>query len=253
MSRLITRRQVVAGAGIGVAGLIGVAAMRGSLARPILQASESLTLRTERILLRRRPLVREFGVADISAMFPVNGTGKPSGAAYERFASTGFRDWALRIDGLVRRPVSLTLAQLAGFDARSQITMHNCDEGWNAIAQWKGVPLGSLLAIAEPSTRAGYVVFHCLDKKEEDGEQYYESIDLFDAYHPQTILAYEMNGSPLPVQYGAPLRLRIETQIGYKNAKYVDRIEVVDRLDGLGKGRGGWWEDFDNAVWYAGQ
>lgn len=253
MSKLITRRRVIASAGFGAAGLIGIAGLRGDLTRPILRASESLTLRTERLLLRRRPLVREFEAADISTLFPVNGTGKPSGTTYERLASTGFRDWALRIDGLVRRPLSLTLSQLAGLGARSQITMHSCDEGWNAIALWKGVPLGVLLTMVEPVAGAGYVVFHCLDKKEEDGEQYYESIDLFDAYHPQTIVAYEMNGKPLPVQYGAPLRLRIETQIGYKNAKYIGRIEVVDHLDGFGKGRGGWWEDFDNAVWYAGQ
>jgi len=110
-----------------------------------------------------------------------------------------------------------------------------------------------VLSMAGLSTAARYVVFHCFDKKEEDGQHYYESIDLFDAYHPQTILAYGMNGKPLPVEYGAPLRLRVETQIGYKNAKYIDRIEVVDRLTGFGRGKGGWWEDFDNAVWYAGQ
>ena len=152
----------------------------------------------------------------------------------------------------MRTPLALSLAQLKSLDARSQITMHNCDEGWNAIAQWKGAPLAQLLKLAAPVPRACYVVFHCMDKR-EDGQYYYESIDLFDAFHPQTILAYEMNGRPLPVAYGGPLRLRVETQIGYKNAKYIDRIELVDRLDEFGKGRGGWWEDSDNAVWYAAQ
>lgn len=252
MTKLITRRTLIAGAAVGAAGLVGIDALRGRLPGQALAVSESLTIRTQRILLRRRPLVREFSRADISAAFPTNGTTHPIGDDYRRLASSGFRDWALRVGGLVRNPLSLSLAQLKSLEARSQITMHNCDEGWNAIAQWKGVPLGRLLGLAEPAARACYVVFHCLDKR-ENGQLYYESIDLFDGFHPQTILAYEMNGQPLPVAYGAPLRLRVETQIGYKNAKYVDRIELVDRLDGFGKGRGGWWEDSDNAVWYAGQ
>ena len=113
--------------------------------------------------------------------------------------------------------------------------------------------MAHVLALAGLRPDARYVVFHCLDKINIDGNYYYESLDLFDALHPQTILAYGMNGKPLPVGHGAPLRLRVELQIGYKNAKYIDRIELVDRLDGLGKGRGGWWEDFDGAVWYAAQ
>jgi DMSO/TMAO reductase YedYZ molybdopterin-dependent catalytic subunit len=252
MTKLITRRTVIAGAAVGAAGLIGIDALRGRLPGRALAVSESLTIHTQRILLRRRPRVREFTRADISAIFPTNGTTRPIGDDYRRLAASGFRDWALRVEGLVRNPLSLSLAQLKSLEARSQITMHNCDEGWNAIAQWKGVPLGRLLALAAPAARACYAVFHCMDKR-ENGQLYYESIDLFDAFHPQTILAYEMNGRPLPVAYGAPLRLRVETQIGYKNAKYVHRVELVDRLDGFGKGRGGWWEDADNAVWYAGQ
>ena len=252
MSALVTRRALLLGAAAGAAGLIGVDALRGGLTAQVLSASQALTIRTQRILLRRRPLVREFSYRDISTDFPTNGTIKPVGEDYRRLASGGFRDWALRIEGLVRAPLSLSLTQLRRLDARTQITMHNCDEGWNAIAQWKGVPLGSLLRLAAPQTRARYVVFHCMDKR-EDGQHYYESIDLFDAFHPQTILAYEMNGRPLPVAYGAPVRLRVETQIGYKNAKYIDRLELVDALDRFGKGRGGWWEDSDNAVWYAAQ
>jgi DMSO/TMAO reductase YedYZ molybdopterin-dependent catalytic subunit len=252
MTRLITRRTVIAGAAAGAVGLIGIDALRGKLPERVLSVSQSLTIRTQRILLRRRPLVREFSRADVSAVFPTNGTTSPIGSEYRLLASSGFGDWALRVEGLVRNPLSLSLARLRSLAARSQITMHNCDEGWNAIAQWKGVPLGEVLKLAAPLARAGYVVFHCMDKR-EDGQYYYESIDLFDAFHPQTILAYEMNGQPLSVAYGAPLRLRVETQIGYKNAKYIDRIELVDRLDGFGKGRGGWWEDADNAVWYAGQ
>jgi DMSO/TMAO reductase YedYZ molybdopterin-dependent catalytic subunit len=253
MSDKLTRRAVVTAASLGALGLAGAVALRGARIKgDILKASEQLTLRTQRLLLGRRTLAREFSARDVSPVFPVNGTHVPQGAAYQELIASGFRDWALKVDGLVKHPLSLSLGQLALLESRTQTTMHCCDEGWNAVATWTGVPLARVLALAEPLTRAAYAVFHCLDKR-EDGELYYESIDLFDANHPQTILAYRMNGRPLPVGNGAPVRLRVETQIGYKNAKYVDRIELVDRLDGLGKGRGGWWEDFDGAVWYAAQ
>jgi DMSO/TMAO reductase YedYZ molybdopterin-dependent catalytic subunit len=253
MSGKITRRTVITAASLGALGVAGAVALRATdIKRGILAASEEVTLRTQRLLMGRRTLAREFSARDVSPVFPVNGTHVPPGAAYQELAASDFRDWSLKVDGLVKHPLSLSLAQLAFLESRTQTTMHCCDEGWNAIATWTGVPLSSLLSLAEPLTRAAYVVFHCLDKR-EDGKLYYESIDMPDAYHPQTILAYRMNGRPLPVGNGAPLRLRVETQIGYKNAKYVDRIELVDRLDGFGKGRGGWWEDFDGAVWYAGQ
>jgi DMSO/TMAO reductase YedYZ molybdopterin-dependent catalytic subunit len=254
MSGRITRRTLFAAAAIGAVGLTGALALRrGGIAGRLLGASEQLTLRTQRILLRRRPLAREFSASEVSPVFPVNGTRQPAGKAYQALAASGFHNWRLQVDGLVKHPLALNLEQLALLESRTQTTMHCCDEGWSAIATWTGVPLSRLLALAEPLPRAAYAVFHCLDKKEENAQYYYESIDLFDAYHPQTILAYRMNGQPLPIRYGAPLRLRVETQIGYKNAKYIERIQLIDRLDSLGNGRGGWWEDFDNAVWYAGQ
>jgi DMSO/TMAO reductase YedYZ molybdopterin-dependent catalytic subunit len=254
MKSVITRREVIAGATAAVASVAIVAASRSDhVLKGALAASETLTIRTQRLLLRRQPLIREFQAADISAHFPTNGTKLPAGDTYSTLAATGFRDWSLRIGGLVKRPLSLTLAEIARLESRTQTTMHCCDEGWSAIAKWTGVPLGLLLSSAGLLPTAQYVVFHCLDKKEEDSRFYYESIDLFDAFHPQTILAYRMNDQSLPVDYGAPLRLRVETQIGYKNAKYIDRIELVDHLDRIGQGRGGWWEDFDDAVWYAGQ
>ncbi len=253
MSEKITRRAVVTAASAAALGLAGGAALRGARIKDdFLKASEQLTLRAQRLVLGRRTLAREFSARDVSPVFPVNGTHVPPGAAYQELVASRFRNWALRVQGLVRHPLSLSLAQLALLESRTQTTMHCCDEGWNAVATWTGVPLARVLALAEPLTRAAYVVFHCLDKR-EDGELYYESVDLFDANHPQTILAYRMNGRSLPVGNGAPLRLRVETQIGYKNAKYIDRIELVDRLDGFGKGHGGWWEDFDGAVWYAAQ
>lgn len=222
-------------------------------ATALMDLTERFTLRAQRLLLAQRPLVRELAAADISAHFPTNGTTAPAGDRYQRLAENDFRDWQLRVDGLVERPLALSLAQLRALPARTQITMHNCDEGWSAIGQWTGVQLARVLDLCAPRLNARYVVFHCLDTQEADGTPYYESIDLIDAVHPQTILAYEMNGAPLPVPHGAPLRLRVELQIGYKNAKYVDRIELVDRLSAIGKGRGGWWEDFDRAPWYAGQ
>jgi len=221
--------------------------------RQILGFSDAFTLRAQRVLLAKRPLVREYSLAEVSKTFPVNGTGLPPGDAYKRLIDGGFADWRLKVHGRVARPLALTLAQLQDMPARNQVTMHCCDEGWSAIGQWTGVPLAHVLSLAGVQPEARYVVFHCLDRISLDGNYYYESLDLLDAVHPQTLLAYGMNGKPLPVGHGAPLRLRVELQIGYKNAKFVDRIEVVDRLDSFGKGRGGWWEDFDHAVWYAGQ
>jgi DMSO/TMAO reductase YedYZ molybdopterin-dependent catalytic subunit len=221
--------------------------------RQMLGFSDAFTLRAQRLLLARRPLVREYSAAQLSATFPINGTALPPGDAYKRLLDNEFRDWRLEVGGLVNRSLSLSLAQLKDMPSRTQITMHVCDEGWSAIGQWTGAPLSRVLSLAGLRPEARYVVFHCLDRIRMDGNYYYESLDLFDALHPQTILAYGMNGRDLPIGHGAPLRLRVELQIGYKNAKYIDRLEVVDRLDSIGKGRGGWWEDFDHAVWYAGQ
>jgi len=154
----------------------------------------------------------------------------------------------------VRQPLSLSLDDLKRLPSRTQITRHDCVEGWSAIGKWTGVPLGMILQTAGVATEARYVVFHCADDLEEseDGSGlYYESIDLVDAYHPQTILAYGLNGQALPVANGAPLRLRVERHLGYKQAKYIMRIEVVDSFASLGQGRGGYWED-RGYEWYAG-
>jgi DMSO/TMAO reductase YedYZ molybdopterin-dependent catalytic subunit len=219
----------------------------------LLDVADGFTLHAQRLILSKRPLVRELPASQISKTFPTNGTTLPKADSYQRLIDTEFRDWKLSVYGLVDRPLALTLAELKSLPSRTQITLHQCDEGWSAIAEWTGVQLSRVLALSGLRQSARYVVFHCLDKVDLDGAYYYESLDLLDALHPQTILAYGMNGKTLPVANGAPLRLRVELQIGYKNAKYVDRIEVVDSLKSIGKGRGGWWEDFDRAVWYAGQ
>jgi DMSO/TMAO reductase YedYZ molybdopterin-dependent catalytic subunit len=257
MSRRISRRSLLrtgsaAGASLLLSGCDGVLELPST--RSALDFGQLLSLRAQRLLLAGQPLAREFAVADISPEFPLNGTSMPNSFPYFQMMVSQFASWRLTVDGLVRRPLSLSLAEIKALPARTQITLHSCDEGWSAIGQWTGVQLSHLLQAAELMPDVRYIVFHCLDDLERTPDRsglYYESLDLFDAFHPQTILAYGMNGQSLPVAHGAPLRLRVERQIGYKNAKYVTRIEAVDRLDRLGRGRGGFWED-RGYQWYAG-
>jgi len=253
MSRTITRRGLLTAgaAAMGSTLLSGCDPRNGGLsARPLLDFGQSISLHAHRLLLAGQPLVREYTLADISPDFPPNGTEMPNGPEYFEFLTSQFAKWRLKVDGLVRNPLSLSLDEIKDMPARTQVTQHSCDEGWSAIGQWTGVPLGQILQRAELAPDARYIVFHCLDEMTR-GEFYYESIDLFDAFHPQTILAYGMNGNALPVSHGAPLRLRVERQIGYKNAKYVTRVEAVSRLAGFGRGKGGFWED-RGYQWYAG-
>jgi DMSO/TMAO reductase YedYZ molybdopterin-dependent catalytic subunit len=220
----------------------------------ILHKAETLTMASQRLLQGRHALAREFDEADISPAFRVNGTSMPDSEAYAALLENRFADWRLQVGGLVQRPTALSLAALKLLPARTQITRHDCVEGWSAIGKWTGVPLGQLLRTVGVLPSARYVVFHCADELEKtlDGSgRYYESIDLVDAFHPQTILAYAMNGRDLSVGHGAPLRLRVERQLGYKQAKYLMRIELVDSFHRLGGGNGGYWED-RGYEWYAG-
>ena len=219
-----------------------------------LGAAEGLTMDAQRLLLSAKPLAREYSVRDISPTFKPNGSVMPSDDDYRPRWRTASSDWRLQVDGLVNRPLNLSKAQLKAMPARTQITRHDCVEGWSAIAGWTGVQLGRVLQAAGLRPNARYVVFHCADDLEQstDGSGlYYESVDLVDAFHPQTILAYAMNGRPLAVPHGAPIRLRVERQLGYKQAKYVMRLELVDRFDKIGSGKGGFWED-RGYEWYAG-
>jgi DMSO/TMAO reductase YedYZ molybdopterin-dependent catalytic subunit len=205
-------------------------------------------------LIGRVALAREFEIKDLSPNFKVNGTDRPDSHEYQRLVDSKFVDWQLFVDGGVRTPLKLSLADLKKLPSRTQITRHDCVEGWSAIGQWTGVPLARVLDVAGLAPNARYVVFHCADQYEQasDGNgRYYESIDLMDAYHPQTILAYGMNGKDLSVGHGAPLRLRVERQLGYKQAKYVMRVEVVDSFARIGRGHGGFWPD-RGYEWYAG-
>jgi DMSO/TMAO reductase YedYZ molybdopterin-dependent catalytic subunit len=256
MSSLITRRRLLAGAAAAGSALLTSCDRLADAPsfRWLLDFGQSASLHVQRLLLAGQPLVREYTEADISPDFPPNGTEMPSGMAYFQSMVTQFASWRLTVDGLVRNKLSLSLTELKAMPARSQITMHSCDEGWSAIGKWTGVPLGDVLKLAELAPEARYVVFHCLDELVRAPNRlgfYYESIDLFDAFHPQTLLAYGMNGGDLPVRHGAPLRLRVERQIGYKNAKFINRIEVVERINAIGQGKGGFWED-RGYQWYAG-
>jgi DMSO/TMAO reductase YedYZ molybdopterin-dependent catalytic subunit len=255
--RLLSRRQLLA-AGAATAGsalLAGCDDIAGGPPfRAALDFGELVSMRLQRLLLAGQPLVREYAPELISQDFPPNGTEMPAGFPYFELMISQFARWRLTVDGLVEKELSLSLDELKAMPARSQITQHNCDEGWTAIGQWTGAPLAHVLGQAKLKSEARYIVFHCLDEMVRTADRsgfYYESIDLFDAFHPQTILAYEMNGSALPVRHGAPLRLRVERQVGYKHAKFITRIEAVDRLDRIGRGKGGFWED-RGYQWYGG-
>jgi DMSO/TMAO reductase YedYZ molybdopterin-dependent catalytic subunit len=211
-------------------------------------------MKTQRLLVGRGALAREFAEADISPSFRVNGTSTPDNEEYAQLVEGKFASWRLKIDGLVAQPQELSLADIKKLPARTQITRHDCVEGWSAIGKWTGVPLGILLKSVGLKPSARFAVFHCADELERtlDGSgRYYESIDLIDAFHPQTILAYAMNDQDLSVGHGAPLRLRVERQLGYKQAKYIMRIEIVASFAGLWGGNGGCWED-RGYEWYAG-
>jgi len=252
---LLSRRGlIVAGTALGGLLLSGCDRLsQAPEALKLIDTAEGVTLRSQRLILSAQPLAKEFKTSDISPTFKANGSFTPTDPAYLAMHDKGFADWRLTVSGLVQRPLSLSLDQLKALPARTQITRHDCVEGWSAIGQWTGPQLGGLLHTAGLQPHARYVVFHCADNLggPGDGGKYYESIDLFDAFHPQTILAHTMNNQPLAVPHGAPIRLRVERQLGYKQAKYVMAIEVTDRLNHIGSGYGGFWED-RGYEWYAG-
>ena len=222
----------------------------------VLKSAQHLSHSAQRLVAGRKALAQEFSQADVAAHFKANGTLVPSDADYQTLQKGGFKDWKLRITGLVEKPAAFTLAELRAMPSRTQITRHDCVEGWSSIGKWKGVQLSHLLEQVKPLPNAKFVVFRCADSMEGpslDGRdsKYYESVDLDDAWHVQTVLAYELNDLALPVNNGAPLRARIERQLGYKHAKYLMRIELVESFDKIRGGYGGYWED-NGYEWYAG-
>ncbi|WP_267350538.1 molybdopterin-dependent oxidoreductase [Sphingomonas sp. GM_Shp_2] len=246
---MIARRSLLTGgAGLLLAGCDRV--VQNPTARRILFAGEDMQRGLQRALSDRAALAPEFRPDQMSPIFRANGTHNPGTPEYAALAENNFADWRLAVGGLVDTPRRFTLAQLRTMPARTQITRHDCVEGWSAIGQWTGPLLGTVLKAAGVRRSARYIVFHCADLF--GGIPYYESIDMVDAFHPQTILAWGMNGHMLDVAHGAPLRLRVERQLGYKHAKYLMRIDAVASLDGIGLGKGGYWEDHVDYDWYAG-
>lgn len=252
MSMRFTRRRFITGLALSAPALLAGCDSLG--AAPAFRDSflgwgEWINYRTHRLLFAGS-LAPEFGESRLSPVFRTNGNETARDPAYRQHLSEGFANWRLGIGGMVAKPMRLSLADLKSRRSRTQITEHTCVEGWTAIGKWTGVPLWSILGEAGIDPRARFVVFHCAD--DFRGTPYYESIDMVDAMHPQTILAYGLNGADLPERHGAPVRLRVERQLGYKQAKFVTRIEAVRDLAMIGRGKGGYWEDAGRYAWYAG-
>ena len=236
---LITRRKAIVS---GLASLGGLLLPRCSHPTPpnygnILRMADNLTYVAQRTLLPGQSLAREYTFRDISSM-PATGTTHPASVSedYACLLKNSFADWKLQIEGKVSMPGFYSMGDLQKFPPRTQITKHFCEEGWTAIAQWTGVPLGTILQSAGIMQSARFVNFHTYDG-------WVDSIDLIDAFHPQTILAYGMNGKDLPIAHGAPIRVRLEKQIGYKSVKYIQKISVTEEF--FDQGDVGW-------AWYNG-
>ena len=249
---LLTRRTLVTGGALGAGLLLSgcdkLAQQPGF--RRILFSGEKINMGLQRALMNRDALAPEFRPDQMSPVFRTNGNSNPNTADYNRHVAENFANWRLEVGGLVDRPLRLSLADIGAFPQRAQITRHDCVEGWSAIGKWQGPMLGNVLKAAGVRNSARYIVFTCADLW--NGAPYYESIDMVDAFHPQTILAWAMNDKRVSVGHGAPIRLRVERHLGYKNAKYVMRIDAVASLAGIGLGKGGYWEDHVNYDWYAG-
>jgi DMSO/TMAO reductase YedYZ molybdopterin-dependent catalytic subunit len=248
----ISRRKMITRGLAAAAGLSGLAAAeriadRYGLVPPdhggIFGPGATLTYAAQRILTRRS-LAREFSRSQISNPPFANETAPPSDQ-FKRLQAGGFKDWRLAVEGLVARPASLSLDELKKFPVRRQTTEIACEEGWSYIAEWAGTPLIDVLHAVGTLPQARYVVYFSIDKN------WWESIDMADALHPQTLLAYAMNGGDLPVAFGGPLRVRVPRQLGYKSVKYVTRLTVTDSLKRFGKGLGSASPE-GGYSWYAG-
>ena len=248
----LSRRRLIKGGIATAAGVSGLAvaariAQRYGLVPPdhggIYGLGETLTYASQR-LLTRHSLAREFSRSQISKP-PFPNEIPPLSEAFKRLQAGGFSDWRLSVGGMVARPAAFSLDQLKGYPSHSQITMLQCEEGWSYIAEWIGVPLSQILRAVEVHPQARYVVYFSIDP------DWWESIDMADALHPQTFLAYGMNGDELPVGNGGPLRLRLPRQVGYKSVKYITQLTVTDSLKSFGKGLGSAAPEGGYA-WYAG-
>jgi len=248
----LSRRKLILGglaATAGVSGL-GVAARLAQeygLVPPdhggLYGLGETLTYASQR-LLTRHSLAREFSPSQISKR-PLENEMAPPSDAFKRLQAGGFADWRLTVDGMVDRPASFSLSQLKSYPSRSQITMVQCEEGWSYIAEWIGAPLSHVLDAVGVQPQARYVAYFSIQP------DWWDSIDVADALHPQTFLTYGMNGGELPVGNGGPLRLRVPRQLGYKSVKFITHMTVTDSLKKFGKGLGSAAPEGGYA-WYAG-
>jgi DMSO/TMAO reductase YedYZ molybdopterin-dependent catalytic subunit len=200
-------------------------------------------------IIGTRGSARLYREADIDKNFRVNGLDTPSDQRYADAAQNNFGAYRLPVVGLVDRPNVYTLAELRAMPQLAQITRHDCVEGWSVIGKFGGVQLATVLAMAQPKSNARYVIFRCFDK-DETGTEYYESLDLHEAAHPQTLLALDLNDKPIDPDHGAPVRLKIPTQLGYKSAKWVRQIELAAAFP-TPQSKGGYWED-QGYEWYGG-
>ncbi len=245
----LPRRSLLAGiAALGASACSKIT--DSSAAQSLFDAAEDGHRTLHRALAGKQALAPEYSRAERSPTFRGNGSVTIADPFYQEQLAAGFPEWKLEVRGLVGNPLSLSLADLRALPQRTQITRHDCVEGWSAIGEWQGPQLAALLDAAKVGPDARFIVFRCADVLY--GRDYYESIDMVDAYHPQTIIAHTLNGEPLPEKNGAPLRMRIERQLGYKHAKYVKAIEAVASFGDIGQGKGGFWEDVGNYQWYAG-
>lgn len=245
----LSRRKLITGAG-ALGGLLLTGCDTDIYTPPtsrggIMGIADTLTMATQRFLLSGQQLVQEHDISEITKNFPVWNQSNPKDEEYQRLRHGRYEDWKIPVGGLVNRPISLSLEDLKRLPRRTQITSHICEQGWSAIAQWTGTPLMQVLQAAGGVTaEARYVVIHAYGG-------WYEGYDMFDVVHPQTILAYGMNGKDLPLGNGAPVRLRVERHCGYKQLKFIKSIQVVSSMEDFGRGTGGTNSDF-NFHWYAG-
>ncbi|WP_431636104.1 molybdopterin-binding protein [Dyella sp. KULCS107] len=246
--RSFIRMAIMGTAGVIVAGCDRIS--QSDWGPKVLNKAQGLNRRVQALLAPSSAMAKEYTEADLSPVFRSNGTAMPTTEVYQSLLANGFRDYRLQVGGLVDRPLSFSIDDLKQIEQVAQITRHDCVEGWSAIGKWHGIRLSHVLDKVGVKSNARYVVFHCYDEM-DPGEPYYESVDIPEARHPQTLLAWGLNNQPLPIKNGAPLRLRVSRQLGYKQAKYIARIELVDSFAHIAGGKGGYWEDY-GYEWYAG-
>jgi DMSO/TMAO reductase YedYZ molybdopterin-dependent catalytic subunit len=247
--RRFLERMAIAAVAAAVAGCDKLADSKSF--KSLLAAADRPTDAALHALTSETALAQEFTEADISPVFKANGSINPQTPEYLAMVANNFADWRLRVGGLVKNPLALSLDELRALPSRTQITRHDCVEGWSCIGKWKGAPLAQVLDQAQVLEGAKYVLFRCADSLDNNSQRYYESVYVSEARHPQTILAYELNDKVLDVAHGAPLRVRLERKLGYKQAKYLVGIDLVASLDGFGRGNGGYWEDL-GYQWHGG-